>query len=224
MKYFVLSVLFGSLLLFGSAGAKAAPHPGEMARLQNATAVFNRMPAMIPRFVLRHARGIAVIPGALKAGFIFGGELGSGVLVRRLPNGRWSAPSFISLTGGSFGLQIGGEVRDIVLIFNTPEAVAAARRGNLKLGVGASVTAGPVGGGLGANTVMPAVYSYVRSAGAFIGATVQGSVLSIDYGANRNVYGTANPLAMSAKTAPGPARNFVCVVARATGAPTMVCG
>ncbi|MDR3569846.1 MAG: lipid-binding SYLF domain-containing protein [Syntrophobacteraceae bacterium] len=85
------------------------------------------------------------------------GELGGGVMVARLPDGRWSAPTFITLAGASFGLQIGGEVRNIVLIFNTPQAVSAAERGNLKLGVGAPVAAGPVGAGLGANTVMPAV-------------------------------------------------------------------
>jgi lipid-binding SYLF domain-containing protein len=204
--------------------ANAVPSTDEISRIQYATAVFDQMPKTIPPYLLRHARGIAVIPGALKAGFIFGGELGRGVMVARLPDGRWSAPSFISLTGASFGFQIGGEVRNIVLIFNTPQAVAAAENGSLKLGVGASIAAGPIGAGFGANTVMPAVYSYVSGAGAFIGATVNGSVLSIDYGANQNIYGMADPLSMSAMAAPGPARNFVCVVARASGAPNRVCG
>lgn len=224
MKYFLLSVLAGSLLLSRPVATKAVPSPDEMNRIQNATAVFDQMPAMIPRYVLRHALGIAVIPGVLKAGFVFGGEIGGGIMVARLPDRSWSAPSFISLAGASFGFQIGGEVRNIVLIFNTPQAVRAAENGNLKLGAGASVTAGPMGAGFGANTVMPAVYSYVSSAGAFVGATVQGSVLSIDYGANRDLYGMADPLSISATAAPGPARNFVCVVARATGASTRVCG
>ena len=223
MKYFVLPVLIGSLLLFAPLTARAVPTAAEMNLIQNATTIFDQMPAIIPPYVLQHAQGIAVIPGVLKAGFIFGGELGKGIMVARLPNGGWSAPSFISLAGASFGFQIGGEIRNVVLIFNTPEAVAAAASGNLKLGVGASVTAGPVGAGIGANTEMPAVYSYVSSAGAFIGATVKGSVLSTDYDANSNVYGMANPLSMSARAAPGLARNFVCVISRSTGAPTRVC-
>jgi lipid-binding SYLF domain-containing protein len=195
-----------------------------MNRIQNATALFSQMPATIPPYVLRHAQGIAVIPGAVQAGFVFGGEMGKGILSARLPNGNWSAPSFITLAGASFGLQIGGEVRNIVLIFNTPQAVAAAENGNLKLGVGASVTAGPVGAGFSANTAMPSVYSYVGSTGAFVGAVVQGAVLSIDYNANVNTYGKANPLGMPADATPGEVRNFVCVLSRATGAPTRVCG
>jgi lipid-binding SYLF domain-containing protein len=224
MKYLVVSLLIGSLLLGAPMAAKPLPSSAEMNRLGNASAVFNQMPALIPPYVLRNARGIAVIPGVLKAGFIFGGELGGGVMVTRLADGRWSAPSFISLAGASFGFQLGGEVRNIVLIFNTDQAVAAAESGNLKLGVGASVTAGPMGAALGANTVMPAVYSYVSSAGAFVGATVQGAVLSIDYAANSDLYGSANPLRMEASAAPGAARSFVCVIARATGSPTRVCG
>ncbi|MGC9196679.1 MAG: lipid-binding SYLF domain-containing protein [Syntrophobacteraceae bacterium] len=224
MKYFAAPLLVASLLFLGPVSARALPSPSEINRIQNATAIFSQMPATIPAYVLRHAKGIAVIPGVLKAGFIFGGELGKGILSTRLPNGRWSAPSFITLAGASFGFQIGGEVRNIVLIFNTRQAVAAAASGNLKLGVGASVTAGPVGAGIGANTAMPSVYSYVSSMGAFIGATVKGAVLSIDYSANVNTYGRANPLGMSASGAPGAVRNFVCVISRATGTPTRVCG
>jgi SH3 domain-containing YSC84-like protein 1 len=77
------------------------------------------MPGRIPAYVLDNAKGIAVIRGELRAGFIFGAELGAGVLVSRLPDGSWSPPALISLAGASFGLQIGGEARDIVLIFNT---------------------------------------------------------------------------------------------------------
>jgi lipid-binding SYLF domain-containing protein len=100
---------------------------------------------MIPAYVLDNAKGIAVIPGELKAGFIFGGEAGGGVLVSRLPNGTWSPPAFISIAGASFGLQIGGEARDIVLVFNTPRSMDFIENGRIKLGADASVAAGPVG-------------------------------------------------------------------------------
>lgn len=224
MKYIVMPVLLGLFILLGSVTARAVPTVSEMNRLQSATALFEQMPSMIPRYVLRHAQGIAVIPGEFKAGFIFGGELGNGVMVARLPDGRWSAPSFITIGGANWGAQIGGEVRNIVLIFNTPAGVAAAESGNLTLGAGASITAGPVGTGVGVNTRIPAVYSYVSSAGAYIGATLNGSVLATDYGANRDVYGMTNPLSLRASAAPEATRGFTCSIARATGAPEQVCG
>jgi lipid-binding SYLF domain-containing protein len=223
MKYFVAPVLVSFFLLFGSAVAKAAPTPGEIDRIQAATRVFEEMPARIPDYVLNKAKGIAVIPGELKAGFIFGGELGGGVLVSRLADASWSPPAFISVAGASFGLQIGGEARDIVLIFNTARSMDFIENGRIKLGGDASVTAGPVGANVGVTTDMPEIYSYVRSAGAFIGATVAGSELSFDFDANRNLYGIADPLRMTARGIPEPARRFSCVVAGATGAPQKFC-
>ena len=181
------------------------------------------MPGRIPAYVLENAKGIAVIPGELKAGFIFGGELGGGVLVSRLPDGSWSPPAFISVAGASFGLQIGGEARDIVLVFNTVRSMDFIENGRVKLGGDASVTAGPVGADAGVTTDIPEIYSYVRSVGAFIGATVEGSVLSFDFDANRDLYGISDPLKMQARAIPEPARRFSCVVARATGAPSKLC-
>lgn len=99
------------------------------------------MPGKIPASVLDNAKGIAVIPGELKGGFIFGGELGGGVLVSRLPDGSWSPPAFISVAGGSFGLQIGGETRDIVLVFNTARSMDFIENGKVNLGGDASVAA-----------------------------------------------------------------------------------
>jgi len=225
MRYFVTPVLVSFFLLFGSAVAKAEPTPGEIGRIEAATRVFEEMPAKIPAYVLDHAKGIAVIPGELKAGFVFGGEAGGGVIVSRLPNGSWSPPAFFSLAGASFGFQIGGEVRDIVLIFNTARSMDFIENGRIQLGGDASVTAGPVGADAGVTTDLPEIYSYVRSAGAFIGATVQGSVLSFDFNANRDLYGIDDPLRMKvkARAIPQPAHRFTCAIARATGAPAKNC-
>jgi lipid-binding SYLF domain-containing protein len=224
MKYLVTPVLVSFFLLFGSAVAKAEPTPGEIARIEAANRVFEEMPARVPAYVLKTAKGIAVIPGELKAGFVFGGEAGGGVVVSRLPNGSWSPPAFISIAGASFGLQIGGEARDIVLIFNTARSMDFIENGRIKLGGDASVTAGPVGAGAGVTTDVPEIYSYVRSFGAFIGATVEGSVLSFDFNANRDLYGIVDPLKMKVRAIPQPARRFSCAVARATGAPAKHCG
>jgi lipid-binding SYLF domain-containing protein len=225
MKYFVGPVLVSFFLLFGSAVANAEPTPGEIGRIEAATRVFDEMPAWVPAYVLKHAKGIAVIPGELKAGFVFGGEAGGGVIVSRLPNGSWSPPAFISIAGASFGFQIGAEARDIVLIFNTARSMDFIENGRIRLGGDASVTAGPVGAGTGVTTDVPEVYSYIRSSGAFIGATVEGSLLAFDFNANRDLYGVADPLKMKvkAKAIPQPARRFSCAVARATGAPKKYC-
>lgn len=230
MKYLILPVLIGSLLLLGPSAARAVPSAGEMNRIVTATAVFNQMPARIPPYVLSHAQGIAVIPTALPVGFAtarahgYGVLAGFGIFVTRLPDGSWSAPSFISMNGATTDVPIGGAARNVILIFNTPRAVAAAETGNFNLGRGASVTAGPIAANFCGNTVTPDVYSYVSNAGAFIGTTVHASLLRIDYCTNRAVYGMANPLSMPGSEASGPSRNFVCTVSRATGAPTGSCG
>jgi lipid-binding SYLF domain-containing protein len=219
MKFFVVPVLISSFLLFAPIGAKA-----EMGRIDAATQVLDQLPGMIPAPVLKHAQGIAIIPGALKAGFIFGGELGSGVLVRRLQGGSWSPPAMISLVGGTFGLQIGGEVRNIVLILNSRRSVDYIENGTLNLGGDVGVVAGPVGGDFGVGTaVAPDVYAYVSSFGAFAGATVEGSSLSMDWGANRDLYGVSDPLRLRLASVPGPVRNFSCALASVTGSRAKFC-
>ncbi|MGA2402035.1 MAG: lipid-binding SYLF domain-containing protein [Syntrophobacteraceae bacterium] len=225
MRYFVVPVLVSFFLLAGPVVAKSEPTPGEIGRIDAATRVFNEMPGRIPAYILENAKGIAVIPGELKAGFVFGGELGGGVIVSRLPNGSWSPPAFISIAGASFGLQIGGEARDIVLVFNTVRSMDYIENGRVKLGGDVAVTAGPVGANAGVTTDMPEIYAYIKSAGAFIGATVEGSVLSFDFNSNRDFYGIPDPLRMEMKVKeiPEPARRFSCAVARYTGTSTKFC-
>jgi lipid-binding SYLF domain-containing protein len=115
------------------------------------------MPGKVPAYILDNAKGIAVIPGELKAGFIFGGEAGGGVLVSRFSDGTWSSPAFISAAGASFGLRIGGEARDIVLVFNTLRSMDFIENGKIKLGADASAAAGPVGAETGVTTEIPEV-------------------------------------------------------------------
>ncbi len=229
MKYLVVLLVVSLFLSFGTAAVLAEPTPGELARIETATQIFNeitRVPRGIPPRLLAKARGIAIIPGELKAGFIFGGEFGRGVLISRTADGTWSLPSFISLTGGSFGPQIGVESTDLILIFNTAGSLDMSKNGKITLGGSMSVAAGPLGRTAEASTDIPLsaeIYSYSTSSGVFAGASVQGSVLSPDFKANRDFYGTADPLRMQAKSFPEPARKFSCLVAGYTGVNTQDC-
>jgi lipid-binding SYLF domain-containing protein len=173
MKYFAF-LLVGLLFLLGPIAAQAVPTPGELDRIEAATRVFNEMPGRIPAYVPDNAKGIAVIPGEPKAALIFGGELVGGVIVSRLPDRSWSSPALISPAGMRFGLQVGGEARDIMLVFNTARSMDFIESGRIKLGADASVAAGPVGAGTGVTTDIPEVYAYVRSLGAFIGVSLEG--------------------------------------------------
>ncbi len=132
----------------------------------------------IPDAVLRDAKGLAILT-TLKAGFIFSGEGGRGVVIARTPLG-WSGPSAIGTGAAGFGFQVGAKVNEIVLVLNTPAAVDAFAHGaNVKLGGDVSVAAGPVGRDAAAG-VMPiaAVYTYSRSQGLFAGVSIEGAVIA----------------------------------------------
>ena len=224
MKYFLPTALIGSLLLLGSPAARALPSRGQMNLVRSAAAAYAPVPAMVPRCVLSNARGIVVVPNAIKSRFLFGGAQGLGVLATRLPDGSWSAPSFVTLGGAKINERFGVGVRNILLILNTPQAVAAAEAGTLYPGAGIPITAGPIGADICPVCARPAVYSYVSSLCTVYPAEVKASLLTLDRCANRDVYGMANPLRMAGSMAFPPARSFGRTVAKATGAPLKVCG
>jgi lipid-binding SYLF domain-containing protein len=146
----------------------------------------------IPQDLLRDARAIAVIPDRIKAGFIFGGSRGEGLISVKTADGTWSNPSFITLTGGSVGFQAGVSSTDVVLVFRTQRGVDSIVRGKFTLGADASAAAGPVGRTASASTdaqMKAEIYSYSRSRGLFAGVALDGSALRIDYDANAAVYG-----------------------------------
>src|SRR6516225_10771521 len=124
---------------------------------------FQQMPEKaIPRDVFRQAKGLAIM-SVVKAGFIFSAKGGQGVVIARTPRG-WSGPSFIATGGGGWGLQVGAQVTDFVIVLNNDAAVQAfSRGGNVTIGVDLSAAAGPVGRTV-AGAVMPtaAVYTYSR--------------------------------------------------------------
>lgn len=161
---------------------------GSMDVLQSADSIPEQT---IPDMVLKNARAIAIIPSVLKGAFIVGGRYGSGVMAVKLETGNWSYPSFISISGGSIGWQWGVESVDLVLVFKTEKSVDSLLNGQFTLGASAAVSAGPLGRHAEAatNTQMNAeVYSYARSKGLFLGASLEGTSLKIDNSANHDFY------------------------------------
>ncbi len=145
----------------------------------------------IPPKLLRNAKAIAIIPNVIKVGFVLGGRFGRGVLSVRGKNGRWSAPCFINLTGGSIGWQIGAQSSDIILVFKTRRGVDGIVGGKFTLGADAAIAAGPVGRNASAATdaaMNAEIYSYSRSKGLFAGVSLAGSSLAINDEYNKNYY------------------------------------
>jgi SH3 domain-containing YSC84-like protein 1 len=150
---------------------------------------FRHMPEKgIPSGILRRAHGLAIL-SVVKAGFFFSGKAGEGVVVARTGHG-WSGPSFIGTGGAGFGPQIGAEVTDFVIVLNNERAVRAfAKGGNVTLGADASVAAGPVGRAAEADvTPRAAIYTYSKSKGLFIGASLEGAVIGTRKEANEHYY------------------------------------
>ncbi len=185
-------LLAAALLLPLAAHAEDPP----LVRAANAVRVLKEVmeapDKSIPQDLLRDAKAIAVIPDRIKAGFIFGGSRGEGLISVKSPDGTWSNPSFITMTGGSVGFQAGVSSTDVVLVFRTQRGVDSIVRGKFTLGADASAAAGPVGRTASAATdaqMKAEIYSYSRSRGLFAGVALDGSVLRIDYDANKEVYG-----------------------------------
>ncbi|MBM3777919.1 MAG: lipid-binding SYLF domain-containing protein [Acidimicrobiia bacterium] len=150
--------------------------------------------AAIPESILGDAEAIAVVPGTIKAGFFLGGMRGKGIISVRDGSGSWSAPAFLTLTGGSIGLQIGGQSTDLVLVINNEKGVETLIRNQFKLGADASVAAGPIGRDAQAATdaqMRAQILSYSRARGVFAGVTINGSTIRQDRDANRRFYGKA---------------------------------
>ena len=149
----------------------------------------------VPNELLQRAEAIAVIPNMVKGAFGIGGRFGKGVVSERAENGRWSAPAFIEIGGGSFGLQIGVSSTDLVLVFTDRKAMSMLEGGkDLKLGVDAGVVAGPLGreAEAGVNAKLEtAIYAYSRSKGLFAGIALDGAVLNMDKDMNAKVYGSS---------------------------------
>lgn len=177
--------------------------PGEAEKAANILETFLADPSQpesalnsVPKAVLQHARGLAVFQ-VIKAGFVFSGKAGSGLVIARLPDGSWSAPSCIATGGLGWGLQIGADITDFVIVLNSEDSVKAfSMGGNMTIGGNISATAGPIGtgGAVQASLAHPApMFSYSKSKGLFAGLSLEGTVLVERKDANRDFYGSPVP-------------------------------
>jgi len=210
---FVLAMLsLGTLCWAGSAREDATE------RLDNAKQVVHEIMGMpdkgIPEEVLEHAKCIAVVPHMVKGGFVFGGKGGKGVATCRTADG-WSAPAFITISGGSWGLQIGVEAVDVVLIIQNEKGMQKLLESNFQIGADASAAAGPVGRHAEAGTdwkMDTEILTYSRAKGAFAGLTLEGASIRQDDDSRHAIYGrnvTTRALLLGKVAAPAVALPFL---------------
>jgi SH3 domain-containing YSC84-like protein 1 len=184
------------VLVLASAAAALA-QVKETSRVRDATTVFSEIMSApdggIPKSILDKAEAIAIFPGVIRAGLAVGGQFGHGLIsVRNRETNAWSAPAFLTIAGGSFGLQIGGQSIDLVLVIMDKTGVDRLLGNQFKIGAEASAAAGPVGRSAEAATdiqMRAKILSYSRSRGLFAGVALNGSTLAADEDANRRFYG-----------------------------------
>jgi lipid-binding SYLF domain-containing protein len=193
MKSFVAPVLF---LLVVSAAAFPPDRSDEVKRLQRATEVFQEIMKTpdkgIPEDLLDKADCIAVVPGLKKGGLGIGGKYGKGVIMCRKPGHNWTAPLFITIEGGSFGLQLGFEQIDVVMLIMNRKGVEKLIGDKFTVGADASAAAGPVGRQTSAQTNIrmdAEILTYSRAKGLFAGISLDGATLRPDKDGNRDFYG-----------------------------------
>jgi lipid-binding SYLF domain-containing protein len=216
---FVLAMLsLGTLSWAGSAKEDATD------RLENATSVMHEIMGApdkgIPEEVLEHAKCVAVIPHMVKGGFVFGAKGGKGVATCRTSSG-WSAPAFITISGGSWGLQIGVEAVDVVLIIQNEKGMQRLLSSNFHVGGDASAAAGPVGRHAEAGTdwkMNVEILTYSRAKGLFAGLTLEGASIRQDTDSRHAMYGrnvSTRSLLLGKVAAPAAAQPFLAEIHRA---------
>ena len=196
MRKGVLTLAF--VMVFAMCGWAQGNDEQEKAvkRMDDAAADLNRLTSApdsgIPQTILAKAKCVAIIPSLAKGGFVFGAEYGRGVATCREENGRWTAPAFFTLTGGSWGAQIGGEAVDLAMLFMNQEGAEKLMSANWRIGADAGIAAGPWGRQAGADTdwkMNSGILTYSKAKGAFIGATLNGANVHVDEKAMKAFYG-----------------------------------
>jgi lipid-binding SYLF domain-containing protein len=193
MKKIMLTIAVASLAAMSWASDQDKQDTTE--RLDKAAAVLHEVMAApdrgIPEEVMEHAKCVAVVPHMIKGGFVFGAQGGRGVATCRTENG-WSAPAFFAITGGSWGLQIGVEGVDLVMVIQNEEGMKHLLADKFQLGADASAAAGPVGRHASADTdwkMNEEILTYSRAKGVFAGLTLNGADVRSDHDSMRTVYG-----------------------------------
>jgi SH3 domain-containing YSC84-like protein 1 len=206
--------IYFAITLLISMALPAFAQKKQQDRLANAGQVMQEIlniPDDIPQSVIDKADCIVVMPSVLKLAFGFGGSYGRGVMTCRSGEdftGPWGAPSMMALEGGSFGLQLGGQATDFVLLLMTPRSARSILDSKVKLGGDISAAAGPLGRNLSAETdvtLRAEILSYSRARGLFAGISLSGSTLRPDNSANKKLYGreiSAHDVVFNGEVAP----------------------
>src|SRR5271154_6447389 len=207
----IMSLLLVSLLgMVGTLAWAGSDREDTVERMQKSVDVLQSIMSTpdkgIPEEVLNGAKCVVVVPNLLKGGFVFGAKHGRGVATCRTPEG-WSAPAFVSIGGGSWGLQIGVEEVDLVMLVMNDRGVQHLLSSKFELSGEGAVAAGPVGRQAVAGTdwkMNTEILSYSRTKGVFAGLTLEGAVVQQDDDSTRAIYGHLPPfrtvLAGSVKT------------------------
>ncbi len=206
MKIKRLSVLVLAVgVLFSTLGFAEDEPSEQVKRLDASAAVLKEIMGTpdkgIPEEILGSAECIAVVPSMVKIGFIFGGRHGRGLTTCRTKSG-WSAPAPFTITGGSWGLQIGGEAVDLVMLAMNDQGMAKMLTSKFKIGADASAAAGPIGRHAEAETdwkMKSQILTYSRARGIFAGITVNGASITQDKDGTRILYGKMIPVAQILK-------------------------
>jgi lipid-binding SYLF domain-containing protein len=196
-------------------------------RLQSAAKVLRELENTpdkgIPNDVFTGAKCVAVVPSMIKGGFVFGGRHGRGVATCRLANGHWSAPAFFTVTGGSWGAQIGVEDVQLVMMIMNDEGMRHLLNDKFQIGGEASASAGPVGREASANTswkMSTEILTYSRSKGLFAGLDLGGTQVERDGDSTKAFYGKdlANKTVLDGHVPVPPAAHvFISAVSRTKG-------
>ncbi|MFZ0687577.1 MAG: lipid-binding SYLF domain-containing protein [Terriglobales bacterium] len=221
---FLLLFCFLTPILTADDDAKPAePDTKASGRVEAAGTVLDEIQAApdqrIPEEILGSAECVAVVPSLLNGGFVFGGRYGRGVASCRTPKG-WSAPAFFTIGGGSFGLQIGGQATDLIMLIMNKGGMNNLLSSQFKLGADASAAAGPVGRHAAADTdwkMRAEVLTYSRSRGLFAGLELSGAVIKQDKSSTREFYGHMVPFKAALKgdiDAPKDAYPFLSSLAK----------
>jgi lipid-binding SYLF domain-containing protein len=210
-----------ALLSLTSIGWAATNREATVDRMDHAGRVLHEIMAApdkgIPQEVLEHAKCVAVVPHLLKGGFVIGAENGRGVATCRTADG-WSAPAFFAITGGSWGLQIGVEGVDLVLIIQNDKGMQQLIGSGFELGADASAAAGPVGRHASADTnwkLETEVLTYSRAKGLFAGVTLNGASIRRDDDSTEAIYGRDIPtrrILQGEEAVPASAQSFLDAV------------
>ncbi len=221
MKKFIVAAC--ALALSASQGFAATSHAKLVDRLNAASRVITEIESIpaksIPLAIMSKATCVAVVPGYKKAAFVVGGTYGQGVVTCKTARG-WSAPAFIQMRGGSWGLQIGGQSTDLVLIAVNQRGIQDLLRSKFKIGGDAAASAGPVGRNAAAATnltLKSELLTYSRSQGLFAGIDLNGTVVNQNTDDTRAFYGHDVPFqSILGGNVPTPAagRQFVRTVAK----------